>query len=95
MKQVIARKIETPINADNRKVLLFTAFADTADYLYRELAPWAKTALGINTAVVSGTGANKTTVRNLRSDMGTILSAFSPRSKERPSSFRKRGRSTS
>ncbi|MDP3229721.1 MAG: helicase-related protein [Acidovorax sp.] len=84
LKQVIARKIETPINADNRKVLLFTAFADTAEYLYRELAPWAKTALGINTAVVSGTGANKTTVRNLRSDMGTILSAFSPRSKERP-----------
>jgi hypothetical protein len=81
LKQVIARKIETPINADNRKVLLFTAFADTAEYLYRELAPWAKTSLGIDTAVVSGTGANKTTVRNLRSDMGTILSAFSPRSK--------------
>jgi len=84
LKHVIARKIETPINADNKKVLLFTAFADTAEYLYRELAPWAKAALGINTAVVSGTGANKTTVRNLRSDMGTILSAFSPRSKERP-----------
>lgn len=84
LKQVIARKIETPINDGNRKVLLFTAFADTAEYLYRELAPWAKSALGINSAVVSGTGANKSTVRNLRSDMGTILSAFSPRSKERP-----------
>lgn len=84
LKQVISGKIATPINEGNRKILLFTAFADTAEYLYRELAPWAKSTLGINSAVVSGTGANKTTVKGLRSDMGTILSAFSPRSKERP-----------
>src|SRR3546814_5496627 len=65
-------------------LLLFTAFADTADYLYRELAGWAHSALGINLAVVSGTGANKSSLPGLRSDMSSILSAFSPRSKERP-----------
>src|SRR3546814_12179743 len=65
-------------------LLLFTAFADTADYLYRELAGWAHSALGINLAVVSGTGANKSSLPGLRSDMSSILSAFSPRSKVRP-----------
>lgn len=84
LKQVIARKAHEPVNAGNSKVLLFTAFADTADYLYKEIAPWAKKALGFNAAVVTGTGANKTTLQGLRSDMSTILSAFSPRSKERP-----------
>lgn len=84
LKQVLSQKVHRPINADNRKMLLFTAFADTAEYLYREVAPWASKTLGINVAVVSGTGANKTTLPGLRSDMSSILSAFSPRSKERP-----------
>ncbi len=84
LREVIAQKVTNPINGDNRKILLFTAFADTADYLYAQLAPWAKTELGLESAVVSGTGANKTTLRGLRGDMSSILSAFSPRSKERP-----------
>lgn len=84
LKDLIAKKLHAPLNGDNRKILLFTAFADTADYLYRELAAWARDALGINAAVVTGTGANKTTLPGLRSDMSSILSAFSPRSKERP-----------
>jgi hypothetical protein len=91
LKQVIAGKAHAPINPDNRKLLLFTAFADTADYLYRELAPWAKKTLGLNVAVVTGTGANKTTVPGLRSDMSTVLSAFSPRSKERPAELATEG----
>lgn len=91
LKQVIARKASEPINAGNRKLLLFTAFADTADYLYRELAPWAKKSLGLNAAVVTGTGANKTTMPGLRSDMSTILSAFSPISKERPPELAEEG----
>ena len=84
LKQVLSVKVHSPINADNRKMLLFTAFADTAEYLYREIAPWASKTLGINVAMVSGAGANKTTLSGLRGDMSTILSAFSPRSKERP-----------
>jgi hypothetical protein len=91
LKQVISKKAHTPINDGNRKLLLFTAFADTADYLYRELAPWAKKTLGLNAAVVTGTGANKTTLPGLRSDMSTILSAFSPRSKERPAEMATEG----
>ena len=91
LKELIARKIYAPINSGNRKILLFTAFADTADYLYRELAGWARATLGINTAVVRGTGANKTTLSGLRSDMSSILSAFSPRSKERPADLMAEG----
>ena len=91
LKQVIAKKAHAPINAGNRKLLLFTAFADTADYLYRELAPWAKKTLGLSAALVTGTGANKTTVPGLRSDMSTILSAFSPQSKERPAEMTTEG----
>ncbi|SHO61195.1 SNF2 family N-terminal domain-containing protein [Pseudoxanthobacter soli DSM 19599] len=84
LKRLIVEKVRNPINSDNRKILLFTAFADTADYLYRELADWARSALDLHSAVVTGAGANKTTLPGVRGDMSSILSAFSPRSKERP-----------
>lgn len=42
LKALITRKVQAPINGENRKILLFTAFADTADYLYRELGEWAR-----------------------------------------------------
>jgi hypothetical protein len=84
LKRLIVGKVRDPINLDNRKILLFTAFADTADYLYRELADWARSALDLHSAVVTGAGANKTTLPGVRGDMSSILSAFSPRSKERP-----------
>ncbi len=91
LKQVIADKVRAPINSDNRKILLFTAFADTAAYLYRELTPWALSVLGIHSAVVSGGGANRTTLPGVRGDMSSILSAFSPRSKERPTELATEG----
>jgi len=91
LKLLIARKANEPINAGNRKLLVFTAFADTADYLYREVAAWAKATLGINAAIVTGSGANKTSLAGLRSDMSSILSAFSPRSKERPAELSAEG----
>jgi len=84
LMQAIQHKCENPINGGNRKVLVFTAFADTADYLYENLAPWAKQSLSIDSAVVTGTGRNKTTLGSGRKDFTTILTAFSPRSKERP-----------
>ena len=84
LKEVITRKCREPINAGNRKVILFTAFADTADYLYRELSDWAQQELGLHSAVVTGTGGNKTTLPGLRKDLASILSAFAPRAKERP-----------
>ncbi|MCY1665043.1 helicase-related protein [Rhizobium sp. SL86] len=91
LKRLVVEKVRNPINPDNRKILLFTAFADTADYLYRELADWARSALGLHSAVVTGAGANKTTLPGVRGDMSSILSAFSPRSKERPAELAAEG----
>lgn len=87
LRTVLHDKCTSPINAGNRKVIVFTAFADTAKYLYEHLAPWAKTTLGVETALVTGSGGNQTTVHGLRRDLGTILSTFSPRSKERPEEY--------
>ena len=84
LREVIDYKCRNPINPDNRKVIVFTAFADTAHYLYDQLAPWAKTTLGIDTALVTGTGGNQTTLHGLRRDLASILTTFAPRSKERP-----------
>ena len=84
LKQLIGAKCHAPFNSENRKMLVFTAFADTADYLYRELATWAQNTLGIHSALVTGTGHNRSSIPNMRADFSGILTAFSPRSKERP-----------
>jgi SNF2 family DNA or RNA helicase len=91
LRQVIEQKVKTPINTGNRKVIVFTAFADTAQYLYEQLAPWAHEKLGLNTAILTGTGRNKTTLPNLRNDLASILTAFSPLSKERPEELASEG----
>ncbi len=73
-----------PINPGNRKIIIFTAFADTADYLYRNIAEWALEALGLHSALVTGhTGGNRTTLRKTRRDLASILTAFAPIAKER------------
>ena len=84
LREVIERKCRTPINPGNRKVLVFTAFADTAEYLYAQLAPWAKSTLGVESALMTGAGRNRTTLSGLHKDHASILTAFAPRSKERP-----------
>ena len=84
LRQVIEAKCKNPINSGNRKVIVFTAFADTARYLFDELAPWAKASLGMETALVTGAGRYQTTLPRLRKDLASILTAFAPRSKERP-----------
>jgi len=91
LREMITEKCTKPINPGNRKILVFTAFADTARYLYNDLAQWAKQTLGIETALVTGTGTNQTTLPNLRKDLSTVLTAFSPRSKERPADFASEG----
>lgn len=91
LRSIIEEKINNPINHGNRKVIVFTAFADTAQYLYRELSKWANQRFGIFTALVTGTGSNKTTLSTIRTDLGSIVSAFSPRSKERPEEFAREG----
>jgi hypothetical protein len=84
LKDVIAAKCRNPINPGNTKVLLFTAFADTAEYLYQNIAPWAGKELGIHAALVTGhSSGNKTTMPSLRKDIASIITSFSPLSKER------------
>ncbi|PKV75890.1 helicase-related protein [Pontibacter ramchanderi] len=83
LKALIKKKVENPLNPDNKKLIVFTAFADTANYLYDEIATWAKTELGISSALVTGAGQNKTNHPGVRSDLNEILTNFSPVSKER------------
>ncbi len=87
LRQVIAGKIRQPLNTVNRKCLVFTYFADTAKYLYDELAPWLQREFGLHAALVTGSGGNQVTVPGLRKDLASILTAFSPRSKERPAAL--------
>ena len=84
LRESIGRKGRDPINSGNRKVIVFTAFADTAQYLYDELAPWAHDCLGVQSALVTGAGRNRTTLPGLRRDLASILAAFAPRARERP-----------
>ncbi len=91
LREIIGHKCQNPVNPGNRKVIVFTAFADTARYLYDQLAPWAKATLGIETALVTGTGSNQTTLAGLRKDLSSILTAFAPRAKERPEEFASEG----
>ncbi|BFV57933.1 helicase-related protein [Kitasatospora sp. CMC57] len=84
LREMITGKVRGPINTGNRKIIVFTAFADTAKYLYEQLADWARSELGIESGLVTGSGSNRTTLPKLRRDLSSILSTFSPRSKQRP-----------
>lgn len=81
--RVIREKVANPINPGNRKMLIFTAFADTADYLYEQVSAMAKRELGMNTALITGAVDGKTTVPRFKADINHVLSCFSPQSKER------------
>lgn len=91
LREVIAHKCQQPSNPDNRKIIIFTAFADTAKYLYEQLSGWAKSELGIESALVTGSGGNQTSLPHLRKDLASILTTFSPRSKERPADLAHEG----
>ena len=82
LKQFIKNKIENPVNSGNRKVLVFSAFADTVHYLYKNLSGYNKKALGLETAKVVGSDKNDTTLK-IDHSFNNILINFSPRSKER------------
>lgn len=83
LKEIISHKCQHPVNPGNKKVIVFTAFADTANYLYEHLAEWAKETHDIHAALVTGTGTNKTTLKDLNKDLNSILTNFSPVAKER------------
>lgn len=87
LHEVMAGKINNPINDNNKKVLIFTAFADTADYLYGEIAESFKREYGINTAIITGTRNPHSTIDGLGSGFNDILTCFSPKSKNRNALF--------
>ncbi len=91
LKEVIEGKLRHPINPGNRKVIVFTAFADTAKYLYAQLEGWALQEHGLHAALVTGAGSNRTNLPSIRTDLGSILTAFSPRSKGRPAELSREG----
>ena len=81
--EVIRDKLAHPINEGNKKVIIFTAFADTAEYLYDNVSVFVKSNYGLHTAMVSGTVEGRTTVPKLRNDLNTVLTCFSPISKDK------------
>ena len=80
---VISNKVETPINAGNKKVIIFSAFADTAEYLYENVSKYMKKKYGLNTAIVTGSIDGKTTIPGFKATLNNVLTCFSPISKNR------------
>ena len=81
--RLLRHKVENPINEGNRKVIIFTAFADTADYLYAHVSQFMKRSFGIDSAMITGSVDGKTTATLRHNDMNTILTCFSPVSKDK------------
>ena len=81
--RVIRGKVENPINPGNKKILIFTAFSDTAEYLYENISELALKELGLHTALITGAVDGKTTIPRFKADMNHVLACFSPKSKDR------------
>ena len=96
LKQHIIEKIQQPINPQNRKVIIFTAFADTAHYLYEHIAPYLLEQYGLHSAKITGS-ENASTVKTMVGsrkayDMQGLLTLFSPRSKQKQDVYPEEGR---
>ena len=81
--ELIANKINNPINENNKKILIFSAFADTADYLYDNISTFVKNNFGLETAVVTGSIEGRTTIKGLKPTLNNVLTCFSPLSKNK------------
>lgn len=81
--EVLENKVEHPLNGNNKKVIIFTAFSDTALYLYDYLSTFMKERFGINTAMITGTVDGRTTAPKLNANINTILTCFSPVAKDK------------
>jgi hypothetical protein len=82
LKDIITRKVADPLNPGNRKVLIFTAFADTAKYLYTNLAEAFLKSHGLHCGMVTGSDTPKSTLKKSY-DFQSLLTLFSPRAKEK------------
>ncbi|GHS87082.1 helicase [Synergistales bacterium] len=81
--KLITQKITAPINGDNKKILIFSAFSDTAEYLYANVSAYVKDRFELDVAMITGSTDGKTTVKLQHTDMNTILTLFSPLSKDK------------
>lgn len=79
--KLVSDKIENPINPGNKKVLIFSAFSDTAEYLYEHVSIYVKKKYGLNTAVITGSIDGKTTIKGFKASLNNVLTCFSPISK--------------
>ena len=88
LKEVIYNKIDNPFNGRNKKVIIFTAFSDTAEYLYNNLADQILRDKGLHTAMITGDIDSRTTLKIKRKmDFNALLTLFSPMSKEKAAIF--------
>ena len=86
LKSIIENKINNPINHGNNKIIIFTAFADTAHYLYENISNWAKENHNLESARITGGGTNKCTL-DIDNQFNNLLIHFSPRSKGRSEKY--------
>lgn len=80
---LLSQKIDNPINEGNKKVLIFSAFSDTVEYLYEQVSVFIKKKYGLDTAMITGTVDGKTTIKRLKATLNNVLTCFSPISKDK------------
>jgi ERCC4-related helicase len=80
LKDFIEEKVNNPINGTNKKILIFSVFADTTNYLYRNISSWAKDHLGLESALITGSNVNACTL-DVSKQFNNLLTHFSPESK--------------
>lgn len=80
---LIEEKLKNPINDGNRKILIFSAFSDTVEYLYSHVSMFMKSRFGLDTAMITGSVDGKTTIKGQRAAMNEVLTLFSPISKDK------------
>lgn len=81
--QLVSNKIENPINEGNKKLIVFSAFSDTAEYLYDNVSEFVKKKYGLDTAVITGAIEGRTTVKGIKPTLNNVLTCFSPISKNK------------
>lgn len=82
LKEVIQKKATAPFNPDNKKLVIFTAFSDTAEYLYDHISNWVLKELGLHSSLITGQ-SKRCTIKGINKDLNNLLTNFSPISKER------------
>lgn len=87
LKELIVDKLQNPINKNNKKVIVFTAFADTASYIHRNIEEWLLNEHGLYSSLITGSGTNKTNLPKCKTDLSSLLINFSPKSKNREQVF--------